>query len=484
MIESSDTYASANPGLPQSTPVDSFSTVSFLLLLVTLAWLPIVKAGMMPGALSILSIFMAAVLVFAAFSSSESRNGQPWLIVWSVFSLCVLMHIFVIPKMFGMQRFFVNQELGQLGDVGNTASSSLPTLKVWIFFTIMWVTAWRVSFLTEFQISWLLKVVFLVSLFQGVFGLSHLFSDGVSVLGLWDKQYYLDDATGTFVNRNHFAGMLAICWPIVLSGLLASRPLLFRKQAAAVRYGIATLYSLIVFLALVTSHSRMGIAAACFGFLVWSVLYVRSRRYEQSGDNRWIPWAIGLFSILFALWFGVQDIVSRFTELENGNSRIWVWTAIFDLPSLAWIVGIGPGLFEDVFHLVQPSHQSVRFIYAHNDYLEFALEFGLLQLIVLALVFSFWIRRSFPAGNLTLRAGAIGSLAAVALHSIVDFNLQIPASAIFFWVAVGLLMNPNLVAQNDRQPPRSTHRKVKRKKQSRSARWTKQQWISFFRSDG
>ena len=475
---------------------DIYSRVSFIVLLITLLWLPIPKAGMMPGALPVLGLFMAAVMGLSAFSAAGNRLGmqqsKPWLAVWLLFSLCVLLHILLVPTVFGLGRFFSVEDSALFSGVGDSIATALPGVRVWFYFTIMWVAAWRVSFLRRRQIGWLLLIVFLASLLQAIYGLSHFLSGSSSVLGLWEKQHYLKDATGTFVNRNHFSGMLAICWPLVLSGLVATKPLLFSGYAASLRYAIAGFYSLVIVVALVTSHSRMGTTGAFFGLIVWGVFYVRSRRRENLHPRKWLPWAVGFFSILFAIWFGVEDIVERYTQLEGGDGRIAIWSAMFDLPARAWWLGIGPGDFEDVFQLVQPAWRNVRSIYAHNDYLEFVLGFGVISSVFLALVFAYWLWRCLPRGDWALRAGAIGSLAAIALHSIVDFNLQIPGSALFFWVAVGLLMNSNLVLQgaytkgsvlpNNNQAKPTARLRGRRSKQIRSKRKTKQEWLAYFRS--
>ena len=473
-------------------PDDIYATVSLILLLLTLLWLPIPKAGNMLGALPVLGFSMALVCGLFVFSASGYRHGlqhcKPWLAIWLLFSLCSVAHLFLVPWFYGLGRFFSVENAALFGGVGDSIAIGLPSLRVWFFFTIMWMVAWRVSLLSRRQIRWLLLIVFLASLFQAVFGLSHFISGASSVFGLWDKQYYLNDATGTFVNRNHFSGMLAICWPLVLSGLLATKPLLFGSYAAPVRYAIAGFYSMIIVVALVTSHSRMGTTGAFFGLIVWGIFYARSRRIENLHPRKWLPWAVGLFSILFAIWFGIEDILERYTKLDSGDGRTQIWSAIFDLPARAWLVGIGPGNFEDVFHLVQPDWLNTRTRYAHNDYLEIVLEFGVVLSTFLLCAFLFWLRRCLPRGDWALRAGALGSLAAMALHSIVDFNLQIPGSAIFFWVAVGLLMNRNLVLRGARLQEKEEakpagRRRGRRSVQARPKKKTRQEWLAFFRSD-
>ncbi len=484
------------------------SEISFILVLLILIFLPIPQSGKMAGGLSILSVFAALVFFFAACSwaiaPDHFNNKKPislrhdsglWLIVWLVFCVGVLTHILLIAKLIGLKDMFSNDVWLHLSDAARSSDSMLPSLRVWSFFTCMWIIAWRVSWLSERQVSWLLLIVFCASSFQAIFGLAHFITGGSSILGLWDKQYYLGDATGTFVNRNHFSGMLAISWPLMLSALLANKPLLFARHAPIVRWSIAIFYSFIVMLAVVSSHSRMGTAVALLSIMVWGVVYARSRRSQQGQSLRWLPWLIIASSILLAVWFGLDDVLKRYTVLENGDTRIQIWSALFDLPAQAWIVGIGPGNFEDVFRLVQPAYMKTRTIHAHNDYLEFLLEFGLLIGIVIILSFAYWFWRLFPRGSMTIRAGAIGSIAAIAVHSTVDFNLQVPGSAVFFWVAVGLMMNrvllPNLNRLDNETLPKSLSKstgtnKIRRRNSKRrrtKVPSSKQQWFDLFRSD-
>jgi O-antigen ligase len=411
--------------------------------------------------------------------------------VWLVFCVGILTHTLLITKLVGLKDMFSSDVWLHLNEVKNSSDSVLPSLRVWSFFTCMWIIAWRVSWLNERQISWLLLIVFCASSFQAIYGLTHFLIGGPSILGLWDKQYYLGDATGTFVNRNHFSGMLAISWPLILSALLASKPLLFTRATTTVRWSVVIVYSFVVMLAVISSHSRMGVAAALLGVTVWGCVYARSRGVERQKQLGWLPWLIVASFILLAIWFGIDDVLKRYTILANGDTRIQIWSALFDLPVQAWIVGIGPGNFEDVFRLVQPAYMKTRTIHAHNDYLEFFLEFGLLIGIAIVLSFSYWLWRLFPRGSMSLRAGAAGSLAAIAAHSMVDFNLQVLGSAVFFWVAVGLMMNPNLLLNVTRIDDESlsksatlvkTRRRKSRRRRTRIPS-SKRQWLDLFRSD-
>ena len=119
---------------------------------------------------------------------------------------------------------------------------------------------------------------------------------------------------------------------------------------------------------------------------------------------------------------------------------------MLDMPLHVWAIGIGPGAFEDVFRIVTPSYFSIRFVYAHNDYLEFFFEFGLLLGLVIVFSFMIWLKNVKSRIRYHyLLSGVYGAISAVALHSVVDFNLQVPASALFVWMAVGLLANLSLI---------------------------------------
>jgi tetratricopeptide (TPR) repeat protein len=114
--------------------------------------------------------------------------------------------------------------------------------------------------------------------------------------------------------------------------------------------------------------------------------------------------------------------------------------------------GVGPGLFDVNFNAYRPQTMPMRAGWAHCDYLnlltDWGLAGGLLALagagLVLAGVAQTWgrVRRSETDFGRTLSnrfaffLGALGGLAALAAHCLVDFILHVPADAL---VAVTLL---------------------------------------------
>ncbi len=122
---------------------------------------------------------------------------------------------------------------------------------------------------------------------------------------------------------------------------------------------------------------------------------------------------------------------SRRRWRESGPSR----------PSAA-----APGNYPDVFPAFQPLELGRWFInHAHNDYLEWLFEGGLLAagLILLLLVLyarqwgRVWSKGAWSRARFVQVASGIGILLLL-LHSLVDFNLHMPGNIVYFAFLAGL----------------------------------------------
>ena len=127
------------------------------------------------------------------------------------------------------------------------------------------------------------------------------------------------------------------------------------------------------------------------------------------------------------------------TDAEASRSRMWADTLpmIRDFP----IAGCGLGGFESCFHRYNHS-ANFRVDFAHNDYLQLLAELGLAGFFPLIFLAALALAASIRAA--TRRAGedvgllalaCAGSMTAMAIHSIADFNLYIPANALVLsWI--------------------------------------------------
>jgi O-antigen ligase len=166
-------------------------------------------------------------------------------------------------------------------------------------------------------------------------------------------------------------------------------------------------------------------------------------------------WLVGLCIFLlvavgYGLWIGLDPVLARFEEMGEAHyfqfeGRLSFWKDSLNLIRLYPLAGIGLGDFGIGYQRFQTSWVTFFVDHAHNDYIEFAVEAGLGGAVLLFLpilyllgkmiaVFLTDSRRYRPAVLL----GCIGSTLAILLHSITDFNLQIPSNALVFSIVLGI----------------------------------------------
>jgi O-antigen ligase len=302
--------------------------------------------------------------------------------------------------------------------------------------------------------SLLLRTVVIVGLFEACYGLVQYLAGWQYIFTYW-KGSGANDATGTYINRNHFAGLLEMVLPFVLAGALFRRPQraelgVKRKLLAAISSESSPklLSQAMVFavlcLALVFSRSRMGIAAGVSGLLLVGGLHILRRRRRSAVA---LLLVLFLVPVCYAFWVGLEAVISRFELLSRAGAmerdRLPIWRdSLSAIRDFKWL-GTGLGTYDWAAMHYQTSFLSHRYEHAHNDYLEFAAEIGIpAAALLFAGLWALVLRaarvavRASHRSAAILAAGCAGALAAILLHSVTDFNLQIPANALLFcWVA-------------------------------------------------
>ena len=114
---------------------------------------------------------------------------------------------------------------------------------------------------------------------QALYGLGEYVSGRQQIFG-YVKKHYTEAATGTFINRNHFAGYLELVIPMAIALAVIMLGTSRQPQPASVLRRMAALSgkdlfaatlvmlgALFMVSALVSSHSRMGMASAALSLL-------------------------------------------------------------------------------------------------------------------------------------------------------------------------------------------------------------------------
>jgi hypothetical protein len=315
-------------------------------------------------------------------------------------------------------------------------------------------------------------LLFGLAVLEALYGIVQALVPNLPVLWATHVHAYLGDARGTWVNRNHFAGFIAMLLPLCLGLILSCNwwreEVHWRKRLLserAHRHVLLLVGLAIMALALLLSRSRGGIAAALVGF--WVFLLV-----QRSGPRRrWpaIGGTLGFLTLLVAFYgsqIGFGPLVERFLAIDVRASRLDIWQDCLVIIA-HHPFGIGPMSLPSVFKIYDASAQLVdRSVHqAHNDILQILVDTGWVGFTALVGGHVYFMARSFRRlGRMDadrypqrffLAAGALSGLSALTFHSFLDFSLQIPANA---FIGVTLLA----VAQYATAPPGSQSRRPTR----------------------
>jgi O-antigen ligase len=257
-----------------------------------------------------------------------------------------------------------------------------------------------------------------------------------------------DVAEGSFVNRNHFAGYLEMCLSMGLGLLVGS---LTGESARSwrqfLRNTLAWILSprmqlrlalVIMVIALVLSRSRMGNSAFFISMLVTGVIALVLSRHATRSMLVLITTLVIIDIALVGAYFGVERVVERIEQTQIQDERTEVVQALEvwrDYP----VFGSGLGSFRVVFPRYRGEGLSELPTHAHNDYVEFASEAGVVGIALLGLLVLMSLGAALRAQAVRhdplmrgISFGAMMGIIALMIHSTVDFNLQIPANALTF----------------------------------------------------
>jgi O-antigen ligase len=295
---------------------------------------------------------------------------------------------------------------------------------------------------------WILGLAAFAYSFYGLL----VFFAGIDMVGFYPKILYLDSVTGPFVNRNSFATYAGLGLLVILALLFGeidrARPIEGAAGRPApgylgsTRFWVLVVMAIVIAAALALSRSRGGFASSLIGLI--TLFVIAGARPGQ----RFRPIAIGLplVIILISAFLLSGGLMHRMVSEDSETTRRLIYTdtlrAIADHP----LLGTGLGSFADAFSPYrEPALLDTdgTITMAHNTYLELALELGVpafvsYMLILAALAWacargSFVRRRDWIYPALAVAASVL-----VALHSLVDFSLQMPAIAATYALILSL----------------------------------------------
>ncbi len=257
-------------------------------------------------------------------------------------------------------------------------------------------------------------------------------------------------ASGTYANRDHYAGLLEMALPFALAYPLGVWRGLDTRREFPLRPAVRMCVSLgaagVMAAGTLASLSRMGFFAPLFGVMVMGIVAWRGNGWRSVGL------AAGLLGVLGGcfVFLPSDQLIERFAaapEELSAEGRLQLWKESADLVRAYPVFGCGLGGYESGFLRYKVTVPMVSDDHAHNDYLQFLIElgvvgFGMGAALMGVVAAGTWrgAARGVEPGRRWLALGCIGAMAAMGMHSVVDFNLYIPANAMLLaWICgVGL----------------------------------------------
>lgn len=443
-------------------------SIPFYIFLGILFLLPIPLGANRPWAWSFFQIAIFALTFYTSFQMRHTKHAGvhryiSMVLMWLVFIAIATLQIIPLPELLVELVSPASAELYRMADAEtyylsiDHGQSMINLIKLFSLFCLLILTMQLVN--SEPRIKLLLLTMVASGTFQALYGSLEVLLGAKNslVFGLEVKEF----ATGSFVYKNHYANFIMLCLcagiGLIVTSLEKDKMMSpkdkLRSMATALlsSKAIIRICLAVMVIGLVMSRSRMGNAAffasvAIIGLI--ALLLIRNR------SNGLFIFVVSMFIIdlfIVSAYFGLARVKERLEQTSLAEeTRDEVVTDALPIVQDFPLFGSGGGSFYSIF----PSYQQLEIFdfydHAHNDYLQFAIEFGVAGVFILLIILLFTLYKALRAMYMRKNSIFKGVSFAVAMavlgmgiHMTVDFPLQAFANASYFVVFIALSMVAN-----------------------------------------
>ena len=451
-----------SPSLRLSVPL-SLSSIIALGLMAVMAGCALAFGAVEPWSMATLGLSIVALLVLWVIKGLVDRRLE-------IIAPSTALPLAALISLGVLQGVTITDSAGKRFSISLDAEATRLAIEVLLILLIAFLLS--ANFLAKVPaLTWLRNFLIFFGLALAVFGLIQR--------GAWNGKYYWliepsaqpPSPFGPFVNHNHFAGFVEMIAPIPVA-LILRRAV---RGELAVFYGFA---AAMMGLAVVMSLSRGGIIS-----LVAGLMFVVAFGFKGSGE--WgvgsMEWGMGkrksplpipiaasragaIIVMLITIgagvwWIGADPVIRRVEKSELApssmdvgrrgetffQSRGWIWRDTAAMIRDRWALGVGVGAYQTAYPIYSSHDGTLVVGQAHNDYLQIMADAGILGAVI-ALWFIFLVARdAVRASRHRSRVmsgtalGATGGMFALFIHSLFDFNFQIPSNALLFLVLTSVV---------------------------------------------
>jgi len=463
--------------------------VAFGGLLLLLVWAPLPLASNRGWALALLSLCLCGLLLLVVGAAwlagtplqatgAGPRTGRDvWLPLGllGAYTLLVALQLVPLPAVL----------LGWLAPGVDVAGGAGPlsvdpsSTRAYLLACVAYTAAFALVLLlarSERRLRWLVVAVVASGVFQAF----------LAVLLMTSRQGYEylflqfsggGRATGTFASPDHLAAYMLLCIALGLGLVLSTTgedvrpsPGWRHKVVAGLRFlmsgrMLVRLLLVTLVIALVLTRSRGGNGAFLAALLVTGGLVAWRSPQLRNLAVAVIVSMLVVDLIVIGQWVGLDKVVQRLegtsiraeqpaddgpgavnvNREESLEERLFAARYALTMVQERPVLGFGGGTFYIAFPRFKANHALGFYDHAHNDYVEIAANTGLLGLGLLLTLAGAALVRALraldddqPPLARGLAAGIVMAIVSLAIHSVVDFNLQIPANALTFTIVLAL----------------------------------------------
>jgi O-antigen ligase/Flp pilus assembly protein TadD len=450
---------------------------AYVLFLATLIFAPMAFGTVEAWAYTLMELMICASAIFLYFSNRQNRFYQvPGIIPLLLIGGVILFQVIPLPaglvRLISPESHAIYQNtLGAVAPVHWMPISIYPraTLMAFVRFSsyvLFYVIA--IQFLSNAAL--LKKNLAVLASFGALlafFVIIEFFARIMNYPLPHDKILWIRDSVygagsvGPYVNRNHYAGLAEMLFPLALAMFLVYRPVMahagFKKWLADIflqkRISLHFLYgtaAILIGTSLFVTLSRGGIISLTLSMGLFSLFLILKTTQKRVG------WGLAIIFVMILSLTGTEAwdmIFERFGNIRNEAGEIWSGRFIYwgdsteiirDFP----LFGTGAGTFENIYPKYRTYPGNALLEHAHNDYLEFLSTGGIiipgLMLAALAVILykSFLsYRRRREGYAIYLFVGCLAAVLSILLHSFVDFNMQVGANGLYFFLVLALAVS-------------------------------------------
>jgi hypothetical protein len=208
--------------------------IANLIIYFIIATIPLLFAAVQPWIWSVYTACILAAFILFLWQPRNRRSGvsdRLFIFTLAIFFAATLLQCMPLPanvlSVLSHFRFHVLDESSAIN--GGTilwqaiSYANLISLSWWIFFLslLMFFLVLRKSFTLPNKLKLIVGIMLGIAAIESLYGLIQALVPNMGLLWVDYIKDYEGDARGTFINRNHFAGLIEMVWPLGLGITLA-----------------------------------------------------------------------------------------------------------------------------------------------------------------------------------------------------------------------------------------------------------------------